>query len=807
MFTNTTPEDIKSGKDPRNWPYDQIDRGVRYKNFYDSKKGKHLIVRWTNSPANYGVKLKFEVALYENGRIEFRYWPLGYYEPGDYSASASTATVGVFWNGTTSETSNRFRDFAPLLNYQREQRNISKLGGAPYDALYLDSTAAWSIGLDQTNWPKNGAVITFSPPQNSAKFLPRKLTSLISSNKKIIGSAGLFDDRKTIGFRNNTQIHLPSGMPTRLLGDSGDVNVSLRQLLFTSGSIEVLGNVRNSVIDSQLEQLNALESLNSFDNSFNESNVIVTTALTSSFYATGSALETFGEGFTSPLKSKTQIRFSLPVTNSTLMLASTASLYYYDSVRNSWSIPSVKNLKTNIQKMIVYASDPENGITQHPYIFRVIENSVLFDAVGRKTVSGSKNPTANGFQSSDSIGAIYNKKVAPGIGYVFGPELVPEAISKKYLKSVTDNSDFYPSQNQLITFPTDYPFLIEKMIVDIPLYISGNWFEDRTTCTKAFGTSLNGTATGYTSGAIDFGGPGLTFAMMCPKRSPNSFYMDLIASGTITSVNDNVSDVLLYKDSGMSHYFLRPIGFKSFSNPTAVVSGSGNVFEGTVRLELEASTAGGLTIVRNDRSLSGSTDVGTVIASNRRKAVDLLTSKTLFPRGESDYNTYDRSGFSSDHNEYLNRSPRIFIQQISPLSRGTSGIEFNGNSILGGTIANYSEDSFVKNPLYYSSSGSLSAELKSKIDSSEFIFESVMAYSLVDSRPAPYLMMPGDKIVISMSKTRPVIYSMSGSNNFGATDYTSFVLTGSHGTVMLNTGSINITVYGSYVKEGMEYHP
>jgi len=68
--------------------------------------------------------------------------------------------------------------------------------------------------------------------------------------------------------------------------------------------------------------------------------------------------------------------------------------------------------------------------------------------------------------------------------------------------------------------------------------------------------------------------------------------------------------------------------------------------------------------------------------------------------------------------------------------------------------------------------------------------------------------MPGDKLSISLSKTRPVIYKMFRTQTFGSVDdYGSNTLTGSHGTVMLNTGSIDITLYGSYVRNGMEFNP
>jgi hypothetical protein len=41
--------DIKQGKNTKNWPFDAKDRGVRTKVFYDSKKGRYRLVRWTNS--------------------------------------------------------------------------------------------------------------------------------------------------------------------------------------------------------------------------------------------------------------------------------------------------------------------------------------------------------------------------------------------------------------------------------------------------------------------------------------------------------------------------------------------------------------------------------------------------------------------------------------------------------------------------------------------------------------------------------------------------------------------------------------
>jgi hypothetical protein len=142
-------------------------------------------------------------------------------------------------------------------------------------------------------------------------------------------------------------------------------------------------------------------------------------------------------------------------------------------------------------------------------------------------------------------------------------------------------------------------------------------------------------------------------------------------------------------------------------------------------------------------------------------------------------------------------------------------LSFSGNSILGGNIAAFNFENKIRNPLY---SGYTKASLPSiytdQINSASFRFDAVSVYSTVDSRPSPYLMLPGDKLTISMSKTRPAIDRAKDSGTQfqpfmgpSGARYNNYILTGSHGTVMLNTGSINITVYGSYIQEGEEYHP
>jgi hypothetical protein len=325
------------------------------------------------------------------------------------------------------------------------------------------------------------------------------------------------------------------------------------------------------------------------------------------------------------------------------------------------------------------------------------------------------------------------------------------------------------------------------------------------------------------SGAIDFGGPALTFALMCARKSGESSYLDLIASGTITHADDDKSEVILYQEPLTQYYCMRPVGFRSFSTPTAVITGTTNggikTFEGSVRLEVKPAVAGGVSLARNDRSLSALDETNHIdqnrIKSNRSKALELLTTP-VFSTSPQEFEAYDRDGLPTSL--YLQRSPRVYVQQVSPLSRGTSRMEFNGNSILGGNIASFNASDTVKNPLYVTSSVSLlPSEYTTKIATSNFAFEAVSCYTLVDSRQSPYLMLPGDKLTLAISKTRPVIYAASA--EIGQYDdpapghyntaklFGDYYLTGSHETVKLNVGSINVTLYGSYVREGMEYHP
>jgi hypothetical protein len=823
-ITSTIYNKIASGQDSSPWPFDPIDRGVRFRNFIDARYGKYLLVRWTNSQLNFGDKLKFEVALFENGRIEFRYWPLQSYQAGDSTASDSSTTVGIFWNAASGSPTNRFRDFAPMLSYQQGNSRIkSELGGAPYDPAYNGglSYVPYSYGLNRNFWPKNGGIITFAPPQNMAKFLPRSIIKDINSAKNLTSEGGVFDDRKTISYQDTSQqIYMPSTLPSRLLGDSGDVNVTGRQLLFSSNGIKTTGKINFSAIEGPISQLNALEkvSISRSENAFNESKKNYETANLSSFYATGSSSEYSGLGFDAPLKSKTSFSFSLPVTKAVRMPALTSSLYYYSKDKKQWTMKSLGSDPREHYES--YLNDTTKLDNDSGYA-RVFESAIGFDAVGRRVTSGSIVVAGGIFPKPPRSHEVFGIKVNLPKGKsntltsthpsnVLGERRaaiggISDVPTKILPASMTDNPSLYPSKDQMISFPLSTPFVVEKIVIDIPIQVSGTWFNDRTTCVRPYDRTGASTYYGFNLGSVDFGGPGLTFSLFCARRGENSSYMDIIASGTITHSFDARKKVAIHSNPN-GYYSVRPFGYNCFSAPTAVITGTWNgssyEYTGKVRMELAASQAAGVVFARHD-AWQAHPALTTPIPINAAVSEGELTRILETPKY-----AYTNK-IHSNKTSYPQTGSRIYVQQVSPYSRGTTNFEPSGNSLFK-PFLNFNVDEPVQNPLYITDDANAKfGGILTTIGASKG-WDGVSITSTVNSRPSPYLLMPGDMLGISMSKVRPVVQSCveaADSTILKIKTFKHYILTGSHHGVSLATGSIEMTVYGSYISQGQGYTP
>jgi hypothetical protein len=913
-LTTAEVENFNQGKSNLSWPVDLTDRGVRYCNIYDKNYGRCCLVRWTTFTITDSVstsvskKYKFEIAIFENGRIEFRYWPSSTFQKADppYVLGLGTrAAVGIFWNMNISAGAEKpsfgFRDFTPLFDYQRNERRLSELGGYniyetspswidPVTSTYHGSGPQITSKIENTI--KNGAVLVFSPPVNTGKFIKKSIQT-IKGNKNIVRNPGIFDDRRTVAFETSIQsgsLYMPSSLPTRLIGDTGAIDVSYRQHLYTKrddilygtgpgnnyrytleNNLEVTGSTRKAAVDTLLDQIDSeITARDHADNSFNESSHLYeVTAPSTEFYASGSSFDQFGDGFTTPLKSKTKFHFSLPITKQTTMPALQSSIYYYDGGEQAWRMVDPDGNRDIFPIRIDQVDGVEEGAeTDEKYYYKVTETNRGFDAVGRKCSLSSDfipNPAVDdlpSYQTGPYVGAIANindELNSEGAYPLSGSKsILDNALSTSYPNSIWQNKKTFPKDNQKIQLPIEYPFLIEKIVVEFPFYAEDEWFNDKTTITRGFGIGRTSVAKYFyhtPCGPIDFGGPGLTFSLICPRRNGDFTRMDLIASGTLTHDDDNKKIEMVALEQGGEinrSWTIRQVGFESFSNPTVVITGSidpssgKKVFNGKVKMEILPSVSAGITMAFNHRAYacdSFDSSYGNAFSDtswdiiNYIKAFFLLTKDYNFgfyaenfwnlsedllkPTASSvdseKYNNWQDQKNSSDYvvgttYSQLFGSPRVHIMNVASHARGSTGVDFNGNSILGGNIARIEEKS-ISNPFFVTPESYL--EFISKVGvgvggSENFAFDAVASWSNFTSKASPYLMLPGDSLTLSLSKTRPVVNAFKNIS-YGPPEeiygLDGIFLSGSHNTVILNTGSIEMTIYGSYVREGEEYNP
>jgi hypothetical protein len=355
---------------------------------------------------------------------------------------------------------------------------------------------------------------------------------------------------------------------------------------------------------------------------------------------------------------------------------------------------------------------------------------------------------------------------------------------------------------------------------------------------------------------------------MCPRKNGSLVRMDLIASGTITHSNDvkKVEMVALEQNGETnSSWTIRQTGFESFSNPTVVVQETVNpingkrYFSGKIKMEIFPCVSAGVTYAFNHRAYScdgfdsdNGDNFGTDWTDvNVYKAEMLLTNDYNFGLHAENFWDFDTGtvlglgvGYfkfvaAAKNANYYNNwqdqknandfttipgptniyeqsfgSPRVHVMNVSALSRGSTGIDFNGNSILGGNIAKV-EEKQIQNPFFVSNI--LPAEYSSKLGptlAKNFQFDAVASSSTFTSKISPYLVLPGDKLTLAMSKTRPVVNALERTPTARVPEVYGYgggsgeiYLSGSHNTVVLSEGSIEMTIYGSYVREGEEYNP
>lgn len=509
---------------------------------------------------------------------------------------------------------------------------------------------------------------------------------------------------------------------------------------------------------------------------FNEATVL-TSSPDALFANSGSYLEQLGLGMSQPVSAKTKVRLTLAVNNSMTMFTTASSIYYYNKKTMGWNIPQgssyiIANTATGSNGSSSDIANVSGSFVSNDSFF---EDARGFNALGGVVSSGSMTPVPDVNESDLNIGAPYNR------------ETLVDTLCAVYSKSVQINSEYAATPNETILLPISRPFVIEKVVFEVPIAAGPGWFNDVTQMMQPIES---------TDGIIvtDLAGPALTislFNQISPTRR------DLIASGTITHTLDNTSNIVFENFPPLtSTYHIRQKGFRSFDvEPSAVIaptltSGSNLYFTGSVVVPTTAQISNGVTVFLH-RSMNF--DTPTLMRSG---VLALFNSPKLV------------LSFSSG-DTYLQSVHNVFINGFG---RGASGFEPSGRSVFGKEFTtNLGVDSVV-NPFYVSgAAGGLTLEnltahvsggnISSQFSSSLTTGSTFVAYTPVSLNrclPSPYLVYPGDNLVIAVSKTRPAFYG-------DATPITHTSGSILH-DIQLVTGSLGVTFYGSYLKEGAEYH-
>jgi hypothetical protein len=774
--------------------------GVQYYNDDRCPEGRRLSIRW-NSISDYSVAtssiLEFEFVLYENGKIEYRY------VPKSQLISSTTvnedATIGVFMPGGTW----RFRDFSYELDYGA-QRQRYKFGGAIYDSTYSNTIDTISVpygaGLKPNDyWPgqkNSGGIFTFQPPLNRRKVLPRQTlrekdsrltlpTVARTGDSRSGNSSIIFDDRKSIVYRSSgIVVNYPSTLPRFYAPET--FGVTENQDLF-SGEFVITGGISKSNVQDYLE-----DNQKSYVAPFTENKLFENDpgSDTDQFFTVGSSVQDVGEGFKQSLKSKTQIRLSFRVDHKTTMFGASSSMYYFNSATSRWQYPTASFASGQFD-----VANPFGDAVAE----RLIEVDRGFNAFGFNLASGSSNRSLGTKSTDANIGKNWTKN----------NEI--QSLIKKYDKSVQIDQRYSANNDESFSVPIQQPFLLEKAVIELPLEAGPGWFNDKTKCFIPLTYTSPGSPDEVNIPTFDVGGPGLTVALYNQiSIGPNKKKRDLVLSGTITHEFDDVAEISFKNSpdvpagdgSGFNDIIsgeiwqVFPQGFRAYSTPTAVIkgisSGSGYYFTGSTTLKCKAEISNGILI--RDSFYLGQAYNGS--GGYMDEALNSLFSSSVWTA--PGYNGYE-SFFNDGIYGFRNRT----ICSINNFGRGCSGFEPSGRSILGKeyVTAQGKTDSY-DNPFYLYQDVNTLASIKSKIDSPSYDADNIVyASSLVSKQQSvtsPYLLLPGDRLVLSVSKTRPTFFS-----TLTTSPYTSGSI---QHDIKLTTGSINITLYGSLVANGQEFH-
>lgn len=769
--------------------------GVWIKKCDETAEGRRTIVRWYARPDEYnGVggglprdlvnQIHFECVIYENGKIEYRYAPMEKaFETTPDSAIASFNTgsyvaCGVFPGCSVSNS--LFRDFSSIHPEMLAGRQNYPLGGVTYDSTWLDSTGGTNTVYSHSmttsrHWfgrTKYGATLTFAPPTARATILPRKAIRKLDST-----SAGseqqnfaAYDDRRTIPFTAGV-VSMPTKLPRYVHGNTqltADTQCLYSEDILFTGTFDRNATGNLLAVCSRTSEVGPY----SEDRQF----TLVTSAST---FFSSSGVTT--PGLSSQLRDKTQIRIAFPIENKTTLFDVTGSVLYFNFAKRQFQVAAPNDLQQSVV--------PPNGVMDYDWNNT---SSRMFSPFGTSIASGN---IVRAFNTADGQTVTWF-----GDNYEFGQSGMYEVLESRFDRDSLLNADYAPTSENTFSLPIEDEFLIEKVVVDVPIEAGVEWLNDKTTFAAYYG---KGIANEVNEPVFHAGGPAITFALLHsihPKFGGqielSASCRNVIAHGVLTHRNDvtsSIDNIIVYNAgsafSTVSNTLCKS-GFLDYGTPGGVVEcdAATQTFTGSVSVQMNTDVRNGVCI-KCTRPFTY-TDTGTALDAALR---DIFCKKFV------DVGSYTDSWTSR-------------VMHVNPYQRNNAGLALpgDGRSLFGGQYAAPTIETgadaatMVRNPFFIDEDLNNVPAYLTNFSGSTTCDSSTAAVGFVSilegSSPSPYVVRPNDSLMIALAKSRSTLTGTFDGISDNVIDYLH-----KH-DIKINTGTLYVTVYGSYVKEAKEFH-
>jgi hypothetical protein len=494
-----------------------------------------------------GTLLNFQIVLQENtNHIEFVY---------DEPRQDGTPNTPL---GASSGIGFSFSDYRDIYadNY--------KYGGSiTTQSIILNSTTGW----------QSNTKIKIKPYKSKTKLENKRRSQFLldldsdpyqypvlkspGDNERLGNVTTAFDDRNTIFYENNVKVSYPMNIP------EGYSNINPKAASLTIGT----GNIVKGVSSGKQFLTYLTHSLPELIKPFNDTGLYEEN-ITDTFFLTGSNVSDVGEGFDSPLKSKSKVVLKFPVGSSTSLHATLPTIAYYNLSTYTFDIKTyasatlqgnmmdpdgsgTQTIGTNHVDEIPYVT-ASNGVINQDGVIGAGHDCILFNSFGvpvnttgkfifnaadtfrySGTASPEENP-GNQYSIFDSPrdftkAGIYQYAV-PNKLYSSSLKEI-QNIHKEIVSPLTHKSwAATDSQKIIMSSSITEPFLLEKAIIKVPVSAGDGWFDDRTRALHA----------GFDFKSFDIGGPAVTVSLL---RQDRDNIREIILSGTIIPAGDNESRV------------------------------------------------------------------------------------------------------------------------------------------------------------------------------------------------------------------------------------------------------------------------